>query len=131
MTITPLYAALLAFVFIVLSIRVIRIRRRLRVAMGDAGNEELQRMIGVHSNFAEYTPLTLVLILLLELQGAPGVMIHSLGIGLLVGRLAHAFGVSQTPENYRFRAFGMVMTFAVLFIASLSLLFFFVKHLVD
>ncbi|MBK7423003.1 MAG: MAPEG family protein [Propionivibrio sp.] len=119
----PLYAALLALLFVALSIRTLRLRRRLRIGIGDAGNEQMLRAMRVHSNFAEYVPLTLFLIYLAEVQGAPALLIHALGLCLLAGRLSHAYGVSQANENYTFRVFGMAMTFISLISASAYLLF--------
>jgi uncharacterized membrane protein YecN with MAPEG domain len=118
-----LYAALLALLFVALSIRTLRLRRRLRIGIGDAGNEQMLRAMRVHSNFAEYVPLTLFLIYLAEVQGAPALFIHALGLCLLTGRLSHAYGVSQANENYSFRVFGMAMTFTSLISASAYLLF--------
>ena len=119
----PLYAALLALLFVALSIRTLRLRRRLRIGIGDAGNEHMLRAMRVHSNFAEYVPLTLFLIYLAEVQGAHALFIHALGLCLLAGRLSHAYGVSQANENYTFRVVGMSMTFTSLISASAYLLF--------
>ena len=119
----PLYAALLALLFVVLSIRTLRLRRRLRIGIGDAGNEQMLRAMRVHSNFAEYVPLTLFLIYLAEVQGAHSVFIHALGVCLLSARISHAYGVSQANENYTFRVAGMAMTFTSLISASAYLLF--------
>jgi uncharacterized membrane protein YecN with MAPEG domain len=123
MPILPLYAALLAVLFVVLSIRVIRLRQGLRVGLGDAGNSQLQRAIRVHANFAEYVPLGLLLIFLVEGQGASTLLVNVLGMGLLLGRLCHAFGVSQASENLRFRVCGMVITFLTLLTSAAYLLF--------
>ena len=112
------YAALLALLFVALSIRTLRLRRSLRIAIGDAGDERMLRAMRVHANFAEYVPLCLLMLFLLEGQGAAAWMVHALCIGLLLGRLAHAFGVSQPRENYRFRIFGMAMTFVTLIASS-------------
>lgn len=119
----PLYAALLALLFMALSIRTLRLRRRLRIGIGDAENEQMLRAMRVHSNFAEYVPLTLFLIYLAEVQGAHASFIHALGLCLLAGRLSHAYGVSQANENYTFRVVGMSMTFTSLISASAYLLF--------
>ena len=62
MVVTPLYAALLALWFVVLSLHVIRCRREARVSLGDGGNGRLQRAIRAQANFAEYVPLALVLL---------------------------------------------------------------------
>jgi len=123
MNILPLYAALLAMLFVALSIRTLRLRRRLRIGIGDAGNEQMLRAKRVHSNFAEYVPLTLFLIYLAETQGAHALFIHALGLCLLSGRISHAYGVSQANENFTFRVFGMAMTFISLISASAYLLF--------
>lgn len=81
------------------------------------------RAMRVHSNFAEYVPLTLFLIYLAEVQGAHGLLVHALGLLLLSGRLLDAYGVSQANENYTFRVAGMAMTFTSLISASAYLLF--------
>ena len=106
MSVTPVYAGLLALLFIFLSVRVIGMRRSARVALGDGGNPALLRRQRVHGNFAEYVPLALILMALAELQNPPGWMIHAIGIPLLLGRAAHAYGVSCEPEMLRVRVSG-------------------------
>lgn len=124
MNVTPFYAAILSLLFFILSVRTIRLRRELRIAIGDANHSRLQRAIRVHANFAEYAPLTLLLTFMLELQEAHHLLVHSLCICLLAGRISHAYGVSREPENYRYRVFGMAMTFTALLGAAVSLLVF-------
>ena len=118
-TITPLYAALLAFVFVVLSFRVIFVRRGERISLGDGENPALQARIRVQGNFAEYAPFALLLILLIELQGGGAFLLHALGAALLAGRIAHAVGVSQHPQIMPLRVSGMILTFLVLNVAAL------------
>jgi hypothetical protein len=120
---TATYAALLGLLFVALSVRTLRLRRSLRIAVGDAGNATMLRAMRVHSNFAEYVPFALLLIYLSETLGANGLLVHALCIGLLVGRLSHAYGVSQLKEDYRFRVAGMALTFTAIIVASLFLLF--------
>ena len=120
-TVSP-YAALLTLLFIALSVRTIRLRRRLRIAIGDADHIEMRRAMRVHANFAEYVPLSLLLIYFTEVSGAPVALVHVLGLCLLTGRLAHAYGVSQSEEDFRFRVFGMVMTFSTLGVSAAYLL---------
>lgn len=122
MPVTPLYAALLALVFIALSIRTIMLRRRHLVGIGDGNNKQLQRAARVHANFAEYVPLALLLIYFVETGGAAPLHIHILCLALLCGRLLHAWGVSQPRENYRYRTAGMILTFSVIISACLFLL---------
>lgn len=122
MPILPIYAALLVLLFVALSVRTLRVRRRLKIAIGDAGDMRMLRAMRVHSNFAEYVPLALLMIYLVEAGGAPAAVVHALGIGLLAGRLSHAFGVSREREQLQYRVVGMALTFTVLLVAAAYLL---------
>ena len=119
---TALYAAILALVFIALSARVILRRRAARVSIGAGGDAGLERRARVHANFAEYVPLALVLLLLAELSGSPAPLLHVAGIALVLGRVAHAVGLSRVPEDFRLRVAGMVATLTVILVLALALL---------
>jgi uncharacterized protein len=108
-----------------LSVRTLRLRRRLRIAIGDAQEPAMLRAMRVHANFAEYVPLSLLLLYLVEASGADAWFVHALGASLLVGRVAHAYGVSQTKENYRYRVAGMALTFTPLIAMAARLLYVF------
>jgi len=118
--ITAFYAAILSLLFIWLSRNVIAARRRQRVPLGDGGHPELLRRMRAQGNFAEYVPFALVLLAFAEIQGLTPIGVHALGLTLLVGRCLHAYGVSRTPENFRFRVSGMAMTFGVLALAAIA-----------
>ncbi len=122
MAVVPFYAGLLALLFVLLSIRIIGRRRSAKVALGVAGDRELERRTRVHANFAEYVPLALLLLAFLEFRGWSVHVLHGLGSMLLVGRLSHAWGVSQERENFRFRVTGMALTFGVILTAALLLI---------
>jgi uncharacterized protein len=94
----------------VLSVRVIGQRRGAKVSLGDGGNAALLRRMRVHGNFAEYVPMTLVLLGLAESLATSHWLLHAVGAGLLAGRLSHAYGVSQSPERFQFRVAGMAAT---------------------
>lgn len=122
MYVTPLYAAVLALMFVVLSVRTLRLRRQLRIAVGDRGDKQMLRSMRVHANFAEYVPFSLLLIYMLEANNGTSVLIHALCVCLVVGRLSHAYGVSRVAEDHRYRVFGMSMTFTALSGAALGVL---------
>jgi uncharacterized protein len=129
--ITAFYAALLAVLFLLLSVRVIGWRREQRIEIGHGEDQQLLRRMRVHANFAEYVPFTLLLMALAESMSPPDFLVHLVGLTLLAGRLMHAYGLSQTPHILRYRAWGMTLTFLALGIAalmcfSLSALFLFV-----
>ncbi len=92
--ITSIYASLAVLLIVRLSISVIKLRRKYRISLGDGGNEELQVAIRAHANALEYIPITLLLLLMLELNGAPKILIHLLGLVLITGRIIHAIGLS-------------------------------------
>ena len=123
MPITALYAGALGLLFVVLSIRVIAVRREVRVALGDGGHATLQRRMRVHGNFAEYAPLGLILLGLAESLRTDVRLLHVIGIALLAGRVAHAIGVSQMRERFAIRVTGMMGTFAALVTAAGACLF--------
>ena len=122
MKVTPFYAALFALLFFALSVRTLRLRKKLQIAVGDAGNKHMLRAMRVHGNFAEYVPLTLLLIFMVEGTGVPSVWVHAFCIALLAGRLSHAFGVGQVDEQFQYRVFGMAATFVALVGSALLIL---------
>lgn len=122
-----LYAAGLGILFTLISIRTMRLRRKLRIRLGDASHPEMLRAIRVHANFAEYVPLCLGLIYLAEVQAAPSWLLHAMGIALTLARLAHAYGVSQQQEKIIFRVIGTSLTLSTLLTASSYLIFNYLK----
>jgi len=118
--VTPLYAGFLALLFIALATRVIQHRKSARISTGDGGDPALNKKMRVQANCAEYAPVGLILLLLAELQGAPGWALHLLGATLLLGRLAHAAGMGATPQRINLRVFGMMLTLAMIAIAALG-----------
>jgi uncharacterized membrane protein YecN with MAPEG domain len=123
MIVTPLYAAVLAAVFLLLTLRVIQQRGAARVALGDGGNTALQRAIRAHANFAEYVPLALIMLLILEMSRFSLYLIHLLGILLVIARLLHGYALAYTA-GFRFgRTAGATLTFAILVVEALLCLY--------
>jgi len=120
LTITALYASLLALVFLFLSFRVIGFRKRLKVGVGDGGEKALTQAIRVHANFSEYVPLVLVLIGCYEFNGANPIVVHVLGGALLLGRVLHAVGLTKSIGVSQPRFIGMILTFLVLLISAVA-----------
>ena len=115
MTVTPLYAGLLATWFFVLSVRVIVGRTGPgKPSLGDGGNPAMLRRIRGHANFAEYVPLVLVLMALLESSGSPKWQLHAIGGALLVGRLLHGYAFSFTQQHVLGRSAGIGLTLIAL-----------------
>ncbi|CUH63722.1 Inner membrane protein YecN [Thalassovita autumnalis] len=119
---TPLYAGLAALLFLYLSVRVIGTRRSEKVSVGDGANKAMIKAMRTHSNCAEYAPISLLLLLLVELQGAPTWAVHVLGVMFLAGRLLHAIGFGRTPQIIPLRKSGMILTFAMMALSALGLI---------
>jgi uncharacterized protein len=122
MVIVPAYAAIFALIFTFLSARTIRLRRSQKVAVGTGGNVLLERAIRVHGNFAEYVPITLIILGFDEARLVPQVVLHILCVALLAGRVIHAIGVAQPNENFKLRMTAMMLTLNTLGAASIILL---------
>ncbi|MGR8998916.1 MAG: MAPEG family protein [Gammaproteobacteria bacterium] len=120
--VTSIYASLAALLIVRLSLSVIKLRRKNRVSVGDGGKEELQLAIRAHSNAVEYIPIALLLLLMLELNGAPKILIHISGATLLIGRIIHAMGLPA--KDLKKRVLGMQITIYLLIgLAILNILF--------
>lgn len=121
LTATPLYAGLAALLFLYLSVRVIGTRQAEKVSVGDGANKAMIKAMRTQSNCAEYAPISLLLLMLVELQGAPIWAVHVLGLMFLSGRVLHAIGFGRTPQIIPLRKSGMLLTFAMLALSALGL----------
>ncbi len=118
MMVTPFYAGLLVLWFLVLSITVIRRRQKGAISLGDGGDPDVLRIIRGHANFAEYVPLALLLMAILEVSHFSIYVLHVLGTMLLVARLLHGYALSFTRHFMFGRVAGAVLTFLVLLIEA-------------
>ena len=115
---TPIYAVVLAAIFIFLSLRVIAFRRDNRVSLGDGGHSVLTNRIRAHANFNEYVPFTLLLMMMAELGGTGVIWLHLTGLLLVIGRVLHAGHLLAFTRNFALRTAGMMMTFVALALAA-------------
>ena len=120
--ITAIYAALLGLLFFFLSFMVTKHRWRASVSLGDGNDAGLGQAIRAQANFAEYVPMILILLGLAEVFSASNGLMHGLGGGLLLGRVLHAYGMSQPRAMHITRKLGMVLTWSSLLVVSVYLL---------
>lgn len=112
--ITGLYAALLGLLIIVLLLRIVAKRWKHRVGVGDGGEKTLLLAIRAHGNAIETIPIALILLAALELNKGSALTLHIFGAALLLGRIAHAFGISRTAKVNPGRFIGTVLTVTVI-----------------
>ncbi|KFA98530.1 MAPEG family protein [Vibrio sp. ER1A] len=115
--ITALYASLLACLMLWLAFQVIKQRRINQIAYADGGVEGLQIARSAQGNAMDYIPITLILMALVEYNGAPAIWIHLTGLSFVIGRILHAHGILN--KRFKGRVLGMQVT--VLVIAGLIL----------
>ena len=108
--ITAIYAAILTFVYVKLTLNVINLRRLNEVSLGDGGRDDLQQAIRSHGNFAEYVPLGLILLGCLEANHIHWTIVLLLGALFTVGRLYYAKAFLEVTPNTELRVQGMKFT---------------------
>jgi len=106
-------ACVLSLIYLALIARVSLARYRYRVSLGDAGNQDILCRVRTHANFAEYVPLILVLMGLVEVSGGQPLVLLAIGGLLAIFRIAHAIGMPMRAPNV-FRMVGAGGTFVLL-----------------
>ena len=116
--ITALYAGVLALLLVVLALRVVRLRWKFRVGLGDGGEKAMIRAIRIHGNATEHVPIALLLLLVAELNHAGPTLLHACGAVLVVGRVLHAVGLGKSAGASWQRAAGTIGTVGVIVVLA-------------
>ena len=111
--ITLTIAGACALISIWLGLRVSRLRIRHKVSIGDGDNPLVRTRMRAHANFAEYAPLFLILLALIELARGSQTWLWGAAILFVLARLAHPFGMDRPAPN-ALRAGSIFVTWAVL-----------------
>ena len=120
LSITAIYAAILALIILALGVNVTMHRVKLRISRGDGGNPQMLRMIRLHANAIEYVPIAVVLMAIYEVNGGWHWALHIVGIALVAGRLIQTAGMWTTDVAGAGRKVGQSLT--TLSIAALAVL---------
>ena len=121
--ITALYAAICGLMLMGMAMRVSYMRGKEKVDLGDGGKDAMLRAMRVHGNAAEYIPISLILLLCLEMQGSNHWFLHVCGITLVISRLLHMQGLMQSASLSLGRLIGTGLAWALLAVMSLDNLF--------
>jgi uncharacterized membrane protein YecN with MAPEG domain len=122
MFVTPLYAGILVLWFIVLSARVVNIRRR-GISFGDNGDRAITPVVRAQGNFAEYVPMALLMMAFLEANRFSIYWLHALGVALVVARLLHGLALSFGWQRRPGRMAGAALTFIVLVVEAVQCIY--------
>jgi uncharacterized protein len=104
--VTTLYALPLIAIWFALWMGVTSSRPGYNTSIGDGGHPALLLRIRRHGNFIEWTPFVLLLMVLAEGQGASATLLHVAGALLVIGRIAHPFGLKIENAGHPLRYVG-------------------------
>ncbi|MEX0922560.1 MAG: MAPEG family protein [Rhodovibrionaceae bacterium] len=122
--ITAVIAALNALILMALAAMIPARRMKAQVNLGTGESDELLRAVRAHGNATEYIPIALILILILELLGAPAALLWGLGAVLTVARLAHPIAIYKHTGPSLFRGIGVLGSVAAIVVAALACLYY-------
>lgn len=108
--IAALLAAYLGIFQMYLTLRVVKIRRRDKVALETANNDQLTRAVRSHANLVETTPIFLIILGFTESAGANVFAVLFLGLIFAISRTVHPIGLSGKKGTFKFRTYGMMGT---------------------
>ena len=110
LTISSFYIPVFALMFFAITIRVGMFRARTQTSFGDGGDNTLLKISRAQMNFAESTPIALLLFTLVEYNGAAAALVHGLFAVLLLGRISHYLQLTGVLRPIVFRMGGMLCT---------------------
>lgn len=93
-----------------LAMRVGRLRISEKVSVGDGGNPRVLGRMRAHANFAEFAPIVLILIALVEFAQGTSIWLWAVAVVFLIGRVLHGLGMDGLPRG---RMIGAVTTMAI------------------
>jgi uncharacterized membrane protein YecN with MAPEG domain len=120
---TAVYAAVLGLLAVLLTVNVIVNRVRAKVDSGDGGVASLAQAIRAHANFAEQTPLVLLLIGLVEAIGYRSLIVLGLGGIFVLARVLSAWGLNTSLKQTFGRQTGAPLTILVTVAAAALILY--------
>jgi uncharacterized protein len=100
-------AGIAALINIWLAVRCGQVRTKEKIDIGDGGNDKLTRRMRAHSNFAEFTPIVLILFGLVEYAAGTSVWMWAAMAIYMVGRILHGIGMDEGKFG---RAPGILIT---------------------
>lgn len=121
--VTAIYTALFLLLMLALAINVVRLRMSEGISLGDGDNKPLRAAIRTHGNAAEYVPLVLIGMGILEGLGVSASLLFLYGGIFFLGRLLHVLGLARARTVNRMRQLGIVLSWLTMLTLSIHLLF--------
>lgn len=108
---TSIYIGILTLLALLYGARVSILRVRHQRSMGTGDHPDLSRAVRAFGNFAEWIPLVLLALAACEVNGAPDLLIHVVGVALVVSRILHPLGLYPDRTTLA-RTVGVLITWA-------------------
>lgn len=106
-------AGIAALINLWLAVRCGQVRTSEKVSIGDGGNDALIRRMRAHSNFAEFTPIVLILIGAIEFSVGTTMWLWAVMGVFMLGRVAHGLGMDGKGFTAGGRSAGILITFLI------------------
>lgn len=119
-----LWSGLLLILLLVLSVLVVRQRRKHRVAVGHGDAPELLQAMRAFENATEYVPAGIGALAVMAAAEAAPLVVHLTGLLLFVGRVIHAVALSRSTSATLGRSLGMILTWTSYVFAAVALVFY-------
>ena len=117
---TAIAALILGSFYIWLTVRVILIRRKDGIILGDNNDRAVAKKIRGHANAAEQIPLGLILIGLNEALNSTHTA-ATIAVILILGRFMHGIYFTLPGIHHRYRVLGMFLTLIAQILSLLGL----------
>ncbi|MGC6400123.1 MAPEG family protein [Sphingomonas sp. FW199] len=113
-------AAACALINFWLATRILKIRMKQGIAHGDGGDSRMAARMRAHANFAEYTPIVLILIALIELAVGTSLWLWLAGGAYVVARILHPIGMDGWMPGRQAGTIGTFTAMLLLAVAALA-----------
>lgn len=104
------YLLYLGVLFIILTLRVVKLRGSQKTLLGDNHNDYLKRAIRAQGNFAETVPMILIMVGFAIYWQVSALVVQAILLCLSIGRTIHALNISRLNERLHWRVLGMGLT---------------------
>jgi len=124
LNISPIYAGVIVIMAVALALNTAFRRMETKNALG-GDDDTLVKRSRAFGNLVEHAPLMIILLILMEYSGSE-FLVHIFGIGFILSRVAHAYGLiaeeGMGPDNIP-RMVGALGSWSIMILASLVCIF--------
>ena len=118
LTLVAVFAAMIATLGLRVSLRRVALGG---IALGDAGDEGLQRRIRAHGNFAEYAPMMGLTVLAMAFAAVASWAVWAVTVAFIAARILHAWAIGAAGRTAPL-AGAMVVQHGAMVLAALAIL---------